>query len=80
ANREDLDKIVGVEQNEDGFTISNGEIFHGDILVGAVGADGAYSTVRQAIYKDMAEKNILPASDTEAPTMGHINMVGTLIH
>ncbi|KAF9935641.1 hypothetical protein BGZ65_003183 [Modicella reniformis] len=60
-------KIVGVEQNEDGVTIhtSNGETFHGDILVGS---DGAYSTIRQAIYKDMAEKEILPVSDMEAPT------------
>ncbi|KAK3817333.1 MAG: hypothetical protein J3Q66DRAFT_339540 [Benniella sp.] len=69
-------KVVSVEQDEDGVTIrtSDGMTFHGDILVGA---DGAYSTVRQLIYKDMTEKNVLPDSDADGPKVGHICMVGT---
>ncbi|KAG0366188.1 hypothetical protein BGZ54_005689 [Gamsiella multidivaricata] len=39
---------------------ANGTIEQGDILVGA---DGAYSAVRQNLYKHMQEKNLLPKSD-----------------
>ncbi|KAI8345109.1 hypothetical protein B0O80DRAFT_298581 [Mortierella sp. GBAus27b] len=69
-------KIVSVEQNEHGVTIqtADSETFHGDILVGA---DGAYSAVRKQIYKEMADKKLLPASDSEAPKVGHICLVGT---
>jgi hypothetical protein len=33
-----------------------------------VGADGAYSAVRQIIYKDLAEKGKLPANDAKPLT------------
>ncbi|KAF8983822.1 hypothetical protein BGZ46_009390, partial [Entomortierella lignicola] len=40
----------------------NGQVIQGDILVGA---DGAYSAVRQNLYKNLKEKSLLPKSDME---------------
>ncbi|KAF9987147.1 hypothetical protein BGZ65_004885 [Modicella reniformis] len=48
--------------------------YTGDILVGA---DGAYSSVRQSIYKDLSEQDKLPFSDSQGLKIGYINMVGT---
>lgn len=45
-----------------------------DILIGA---DGAYSTIRQHMYKTMIEAGTLPASDTEDLAMPYVCMVGT---
>ncbi|KAG0360048.1 hypothetical protein BC939DRAFT_466076 [Gamsiella multidivaricata] len=69
-------KVVWVLQNNEGVMIrtSDNETYHGDILVGA---DGAYSGVRQNLYKDLISKNLLPQSDAEGLKMGHICMVGT---
>ncbi|KAF9951588.1 hypothetical protein BGZ65_005858, partial [Modicella reniformis] len=55
-------------------TFSDGSKISGDILVGA---DGAYSSIRQFIYKDALEKGILPKVDTENLSQGFITMVGT---
>lgn len=41
---------------------ANGYVEQADILVGA---DGAYSAVRQNLYKTLREKNLLPKSDME---------------
>ncbi|KAF9955886.1 hypothetical protein BGZ72_003298 [Mortierella alpina] len=69
-------KITSLEQNHLGVTIrsSDGETYHGDILVGA---DGAYSGVRQALYKKIEEKGELPPNDKEDLHAGFICMVGT---
>ncbi|KAG0003373.1 hypothetical protein BGZ65_001771 [Modicella reniformis] len=69
-------KVVWVLQNKEGVMIrtSDNETHHGDILVGA---DGAYSAVRQNIYKDLTKKGELPASDAGGFKMGFICMVGT---
>ncbi|KAG0217445.1 hypothetical protein BGX31_000246 [Mortierella sp. GBA43] len=69
-------KVVWVLQNKEGVMIrtSDNETYHGDILVGA---DGAYSAVRQNIFKDLAKKGSLPASDSEGFKMGFVCMVGT---
>ncbi|KAG0359845.1 hypothetical protein BG005_011975 [Podila minutissima] len=55
-------KILWFTQDEDGVTIrtSDKKFFHGDILVGA---DGAYSAVRQSLYKSLKAKGSLPAVD-----------------
>lgn len=55
-------KILSLLQNKEGVLIrcSDGSTYHGDILVGA---DGAYSAVRQALYKDLIKKGELPRAD-----------------
>ncbi|KAG0217444.1 hypothetical protein BGX31_000245 [Mortierella sp. GBA43] len=69
-------KVVWVLQNKEGVMIrtSDNETHHGDILVGA---DGAYSAVRQNLFKDLQKKNQLPASDAQSPKVGHVCLVGT---
>ncbi|KAG0335441.1 hypothetical protein BG000_007514 [Podila horticola] len=47
--------------------------YSGDILIGA---DGAYSTVRQCMYKDLDEKGLLPKEDKEEMSMAIISMLG----
>ncbi|KAG0228603.1 hypothetical protein BGX31_006506 [Mortierella sp. GBA43] len=55
-------KILSLLQNKEGVLIrcSDNTTYHGDILVGA---DGAYSAVRQSLYKDLIKKGDLPRSD-----------------
>ncbi|KAF9309490.1 hypothetical protein BG003_009705 [Podila horticola] len=55
-------KILWFTQDEDGVTIrtSDKKFYYGDILVGA---DGAYSAVRQSLYKALKAKGTLPAVD-----------------
>ncbi|KAF9346516.1 hypothetical protein BGX26_001959 [Mortierella sp. AD094] len=69
-------KVLSLEQNEHGVMLrmSDGSTVHGDILVGA---DGTYSGVRQGLFRHMDRKGILPASDKEELTMGHLCMVAT---
>ena len=42
-----------------------------------MGADGAYSAVRQSLYKQLTESKILPASDSEELKKGYTCVVGT---
>ncbi|KAF9410339.1 hypothetical protein BGZ94_001677 [Podila epigama] len=55
-------KITSVDQTASGVTIvcANGKTATGDILVGA---DGAYSGVRQSLYEKLTKDDVLPASD-----------------
>ncbi|KAG0086699.1 hypothetical protein BGZ92_007948 [Podila epicladia] len=55
-------RVLSSIQNEDSVMVrcSDNTSYHGDILVGA---DGAYSAVRQNLYKILKEKKRLPASD-----------------
>lgn len=50
------------QQNDDGVMLrcSDNSSYHGDILVGA---DGAYSAVRQHLFKVVKGKKMLPRSD-----------------
>ncbi|KAG0049674.1 hypothetical protein BGZ83_005508 [Gryganskiella cystojenkinii] len=70
-------KILRVEENEETGKVivhcSDNSAYQGDILVGA---DGAYSAVRQNIYKQMTEKGILPKVDSEDLVAGYTCMVG----
>ncbi|KAG0199092.1 hypothetical protein BGX28_007567 [Mortierella sp. GBA30] len=67
-------KILSIEQNQHGVMIrcSDNTTYHGDILIGA---DGAYSGVRQSLYKSLAKKNMLPKTD-ELLEPGYLGMVG----
>ncbi|KAF9426459.1 hypothetical protein BGZ76_002756 [Entomortierella beljakovae] len=47
--------------------------YSGDILVGA---DGAYSGVRQSMYKSMEDEGTLPKSDMEGFSIGYTVIVG----
>ncbi|KAG0021952.1 hypothetical protein BGZ81_008731 [Podila clonocystis] len=55
-------KVLSVLQNDIGVMIrcNDNSSHHGDILVGC---DGAYSAVRQQLFKYLKEKKQLPASD-----------------
>ncbi|KAI1298988.1 hypothetical protein EDD11_006583 [Mortierella claussenii] len=56
-------RILGFEQNQYGVMvrIADNTTYHADILIGA---DGAYSAVRQVLYKSMVKKGLtVPKSD-----------------
>lgn len=55
-------KVLNFMQNDNGVMIrcNDNTSHHGDILVGC---DGAYSAVRQHLFKYLEEKKQLPSSD-----------------
>lgn len=57
-------KVLSILQNKEGAMIrcSDGTHYHGDIIVGA---DGAYSAVRQSLYRQLTDENKLPACDAQ---------------
>ncbi|GJJ68653.1 hypothetical protein EMPS_00999 [Entomortierella parvispora] len=69
-------KVLSTIQNKEGVMIrcADGTTYHGDILVGA---DGAYSGVRQGLYKNLQDENKLPPIDAKDLSKGFICMVGT---
>ncbi|KAF8938580.1 hypothetical protein EDD21DRAFT_120347 [Dissophora ornata] len=52
---------------------SDNSTYEGSIVIGA---DGAYSGVRQSLYRQMDEIGMLPLSDMEDFTIGYVTMVG----
>jgi hypothetical protein len=69
-------KVLSSLQNKEGVMIrcSDGTTYHGCVLVGA---DGAYSAVRQHLYKTLQDQKRLPPSDAKDLSKGYICMVGT---
>ncbi|KAF9402223.1 hypothetical protein BGZ94_004997 [Podila epigama] len=68
-------RILSFTQNEECVTIrcSDNSVYKGDILVGA---DGAYSAVRQQIFKDLKLKKKLPARDDVELPFSCVCLVG----
>ena len=68
-------KVIASEQTADGVVLrfSDGTTAEGHILVGA---DGAYSTIRQHLYDDFKKQGRLPASDAEPLPFSAICLVG----
>ncbi|KAF9324164.1 hypothetical protein BG006_000810 [Podila minutissima] len=68
-------KVLSFEQNDEGVTIrcSDNSEYVGDILVGA---DGAYSAVRQNLYKELKLAKKLPASDDVPLPFSCVCLVG----
>ncbi|KAF8978206.1 hypothetical protein BGZ46_006724 [Entomortierella lignicola] len=68
-------KVVRTEEKNGKVIIhcSDDTSYTGDILVGA---DGAYSGVRQNMYEQMDKKGILPKSDLEDFSINYITVVG----
>ncbi|KAF9212614.1 hypothetical protein BGZ59_006516 [Podila verticillata] len=68
-------KVISFLQNKDGVMVrcSDNSTHHGDILVGA---DGAYSAVRQHLYKLLKEKKKLPTSDATPMPYSCVCLVG----
>ncbi|KAF9584684.1 hypothetical protein BGW38_005581 [Lunasporangiospora selenospora] len=69
-------KVLSMLQNHEGVMVrcSDNSTHRGDILVGA---DGAYSGVRQSLFKQMKAEGILPRHDAEELSMDYICLVGT---
>jgi 2-polyprenyl-6-methoxyphenol hydroxylase-like FAD-dependent oxidoreductase len=68
-------KITMVEEKDDKIYVhcSDNTTHEADIVIGA---DGAYSGVRQSIYKQMSDKGILPKADQEDFRIGNTSVVG----
>ncbi|KAG0044373.1 hypothetical protein BGZ83_010408 [Gryganskiella cystojenkinii] len=68
-------RILQIKEKDDKVIIqcSDNTDYDGDILVGA---DGAYSAVRQNLYRDMDGQGLLPKSDRESLIAGFTCMVG----
>lgn len=56
--------VQTISENKDSVTIltTDSNIYEGDIIVGA---DGAYSAVRESMYEQLKAKGVLPESDLE---------------
>ncbi|KAG0066650.1 hypothetical protein BGZ89_007053 [Linnemannia elongata] len=69
-------KVLSIQQNQYGVMIrtNDGKHHHADILIGS---DGAYSAVRQSLFKQMSAQGILPKSDGEALKVCHMGILGT---
>ncbi|KAF9344437.1 hypothetical protein BGX26_004368, partial [Mortierella sp. AD094] len=69
-------KVLRKEEHDDKVTVycSDDTTYECSVLVGA---DGAYSAVRQNMYKELDDEGKLPLSDKAAFTIGYATMVGT---
>ncbi|KAF9150693.1 hypothetical protein BG015_007482 [Linnemannia schmuckeri] len=70
-----LKQVVDLVEDDTGVTCicDDGSQFKSDILVGA---DGAYSGVRESIYRRLKQQNRLPANDQEPLKLTHLSILG----
>ncbi|KAF9929910.1 hypothetical protein BGZ65_005573 [Modicella reniformis] len=68
-------RIVSTSQDDFGVSChcADGSIYHGDILIGA---DGAYSAVRQSLYRDLKAHGNLPRQDFSPIKLDQVVVVG----
>ncbi|KAF9947496.1 hypothetical protein BGZ70_002645 [Mortierella alpina] len=68
-------RVLSIEQGKNGVMIrcADTSIYEGDILVGA---DGAYSGVRQSLYQQLKKRGDLPSSDDGALPFSCVCLVG----
>ncbi|KFH65613.1 hypothetical protein MVEG_09089 [Podila verticillata NRRL 6337] len=68
-------KVQSTVQDEHKVTLhcSNNETYVGSILIGA---DGAYSSVRQIMYQELAKAGVLPKADSQPLGHGYDCVVG----
>ena len=70
--------MLSLTQNEDRVMVrcSDNSSYYGDILIGA---DGAYSAVRQQLYKDLKIGKKLPSSDDVTLPFNCVCFVGKTV-
>ncbi|KAF9436495.1 hypothetical protein BGZ76_003750, partial [Entomortierella beljakovae] len=70
-----MKKVLKTEEKEGKVIIhcSDNTAFSGDIVIGA---DGAYSGVRQSMYKELKNKGLLPETDHQGFSIGYTIIVG----
>ncbi|KAF9308438.1 hypothetical protein BG003_011107, partial [Podila horticola] len=71
-------RVLSLTQNQDSVMVqcSDNSSYHGDILVGA---DGAYSAVRQNLYRNLKKDKKLPSSDDVSLPFSCICLVGQTV-
>ncbi|KAF8947877.1 hypothetical protein BGZ47_007545, partial [Haplosporangium gracile] len=68
-------RVLNISEEDNRVTVhlSNNQTYEGDIIVGA---DGAYSAIRQRIYEKLQAKGVLPKSDHEDLPFSSTSLVG----
>ncbi|KAF9152598.1 hypothetical protein BG015_005025 [Linnemannia schmuckeri] len=68
-------RVLNISEEDNRVTVhlSNNQTYEGDIIVGA---DGAYSAVRQRMYEQLKAKGVLPKSDHEDLPFSSTSLVG----
>ncbi|KAF9211848.1 hypothetical protein BGZ59_007545 [Podila verticillata] len=68
-------RVLSIKQNDVGVSVhcADGSDYHGDVLVGC---DGAHSSVRQSLYRQLHEEGRLPSADDEDQRVYYMSVLG----